>query len=1116
MPTDPVSAYLSYLQQMARKVAYRGTTVDVLGGRSRRQNARYLDYDSLIDDADLQRYLTGVADDRQLNESRTLFIGVGLIVGTTELSGKTVSVSAPLMMIPCELELPDETDSTHGFTPDWSDACLNYDLISKILDKSEAVDSDDALGIPDFIAPAVTVAMRKIEEKLRDASAAPNAEQQLCDPRFASEIAGILRSEIPAFRSIKDASTKYRQTDKKHDGLLWHNHRFYFVATMPDSLSAYRALIRLRAEFETRPNHTPTGPLRPLLAGLLQGLPVNFRSRDPDTTTLVKDLLPKVPLSLSARQQQAVMNAISSELSYIQGPPGTGKSHTIAATMITALLLKKRVLLTSHKKAAIDVVRSKLRQVLGSHNFEEAAIYVGDDSAERARMRKRINDLLAKVQSVDYEAHLANARTQENRTRSELEETLQQIQQMRAILRKALERTNDEFKSTQDHLRLRRGYYDVFGEGDLEPDRLGSVGKICDDWDRIVGNVTEIQTRKSAGENVTAGEILGTRMALANYATRFSAGWISTRPWDAHRLRSHYQAIRAHDMARKAAEGITIDLNQVRRTLDIASASAMEKAQKYLRALYTHEQLRNAHESQRDLSHFASLFWLRKPRLVRERMEDIDYSRLTRVFPLWLGEIGHLGAMLPFRPRIFDLAIVDESSQVNIAETVPVFYRAGSYCVVGDRAQLGLGAAGLFGLNRTFEELAWKQAFHDIPRAISYAAARERQLVVSSSSILDFIVSPTNGLNVPKVTLNEHFRSMPSLAAFTSETFYESDGGLQVMTEVGTNLGKECFKLIETGGDRADDGKLVPREIDATLQIIGDIINGRELGNGSPLRNLGFIHPGNLPSVGVVCFTTDQRDAIRNQVEERIRRGDCESVNLLVGTPEEFQGNERDVVILTFGLGQNSSRFASAHYENPNRFNVATSRARKFTYAVIGQCPPSARLLRRYFSHFGFQPTILKTTACEESSATSENIKLNPSSALTWSFDERLCESEFEHVVLSSLYEFKKANPTRQLDIFNQVTTCGQKRIDFVLFDRRSRQSAAIEVDGQDHFCADGVTYHDAHLERAAVLRRAGWKLVHVPHHLWYQNGWIHRRNTDEFACVEMDFHSSLRRALGY
>lgn len=69
------------------------------------------------------------------------------------------------------------------------------------------------------------------------------------------------------------------------------------------------------------------------------------------------------PLPLDASQEAAV-RAVKSGLSIVvQGPPGTGKSQLIANLMADAAASGKRVLLVCHKRAALDVVHERLRQV---------------------------------------------------------------------------------------------------------------------------------------------------------------------------------------------------------------------------------------------------------------------------------------------------------------------------------------------------------------------------------------------------------------------------------------------------------------------------------------------------------------------------------------------------------------------------------------------------------------------------------------------------------------------------------------------------------------------------------------------------------------------------------
>ncbi len=61
----------------------------------------------------------------------------------------------------------------------------------------------------------------------------------------------------------------------------------------------------------------------------------------------------------------------------IYGPPGTGKSQTIVNVIADAISKKKRVLVISQKKAALDVVHNRLG------NLSEKAMYITDETKEK-------------------------------------------------------------------------------------------------------------------------------------------------------------------------------------------------------------------------------------------------------------------------------------------------------------------------------------------------------------------------------------------------------------------------------------------------------------------------------------------------------------------------------------------------------------------------------------------------------------------------------------------------------------------------------------------------------------------------------------------------------------
>jgi very-short-patch-repair endonuclease len=258
------------------------------------------------------------------------------------------------------------------------------------------------------------------------------------------------------------------------------------------------------------------------------------------------------------------------------------------------------------------------------------------------------------------------------------------------------------------------------------------------------------------------------------------------------------------------------------------------------------------------------------------------------------------------------------------------------------------------------------------------------------------------------------------------------------------------------------------------------------------------------PSIGVISFLTQQRDYLRGRIEEWFDAEEIERHRLFVGTPEEFQGNERDIVFITFGL-DSSIRYAKSFYEEPRRFNVATSRAVDFTYAVYGGMPISVDLVGRYLRRF--DPNF------RAGDDTQQDVNQSTSSAehWYWTYDRRHCESEFERRVAEFLENFSRVNKVR---LFNQVTCCGQKRLDFVLFNERTESCVAVEVDGRDHFTVNGRSYSEAHLERIDILERAGWKILHVPYYSWYKSGWLCETADPEFQTRLANMSKELRHLL--
>lgn len=855
--------------------------------------------------------------------------------------------------------------------------------------------------------------------------------------------------------------------------------------------------------------------LAKLFEGILEGQSVSFRS----------DLLPQkevlnaidlLPIPLSRSQREAVFRAWTHEVSYIQGPPGTGKSHTITAIMLAALFLKKRVLLVSHKKPAIDVVYDKLQQFIGIGN----AIYASNESAQRQQMRGELQQWLARCGTLHGHAEFEELRRKRAHHRGKVEQFRAELEKLESSIKDALEWEQDYYRRQERLNHNRKAYFGRFGSTGPNGSKFSSSAdatralNVVNQVDRLLGEDVH-----NSGGNISRAKALHLRRFFAACVRQFFVDPAHLPPNLAavHYLRENLELTKDFQCANEALARVIPDyLSQTRKTLHRKREELRKQKTELAKVQFAAHVIGKLQENGDEVQKFRSMIHHANPTLIAEKMRGIRFSKLIETFPLWVGQMRHLGEFLPFEPDLFDLVIVDEASQVNIAEIIPAFYRGSRICVVGDDKQLGLNAAGLFTLNRQFEELIWNRHFAE--SSVLYSQADQRSLLVSKHSILDFICSFEDA-RIPKTTLDEHFRSYPQLASFTSDTFYQADGGLRLMKEVPKNLELECFNCIEVGGTRDPQTKVVTNEVEELIRWLIKLVRARHYEHDPALRAHGFTseHP---PTLGVISFLTSQRDAIRERIAELFSPAEMQFCHLLVGTPEDFQGNERDIIFITLGL-DGIGRWGRGHYEDRKRFNVATSRAIHYTYLIFGGIPPNARLIKSHLTHFG------KTWRTRQEVETQEPENKTTVHRYRWDWNRKLhrelCESEFEHRVADFLEQFvEQHGGPQRIRLFNQVqasrelgvSSCGQKRLDFVLLNSATGGCVAVEVDGRDHFTENGRSYSEAHLERVEILMRAGWQIVHVPYYRWWHNGWLSDINDPQFQKTIDQFFDELRLSL--
>ena len=1101
--TRRIITYLSYLRDISRKIISRTGFEKCLLNKSSGYSIQFEDFQLEVNPDDsyyeeLFKYLNFI----QRNHDKRLFFGFGTVLGT-----RRRIFAAPILVVQCEVKMMDESQKII-IEPDLGTLNLNYDFISAIL-TNHRNEEDDVFnplteeenrtleilekkikGINDFEFRQLNILAKEIFSELKEHIESFNdiTELSVLDYNFKSELA------LYNHRPIRNLTNAQRERSIFEKNLVWINTNHFFVSTIPDQLSTYEALNSFVQSIENEIDFKNPVVEKLLINALTDERAEIVREMNGDEIQKIIDAF--IPLPLSNAQTQGVKNAWTNEITYIQGPPGTGKSHTISAIVLSAIALKKKVLVISQKPAALNVVNQKIEPFLSSGDG-----IIGICNYEKIT-RQKIKDyctyLLNQTSNTNFKLNI-----------SRIDKHLSDLEKRLNIRLKELQKEQKRLEKTLDDLRHHKELHEIFLiklkrlNEDYSKIPTGFQFKRINDNEKYIEVLERIE--RLCEQNAKS---LSAKLYLHKFKEHLKNKFKIPEDWlEASSLPFFSKAFVKLNMSFTEVHNIERNLNTDANSIRVTIKNLNEDILKLQCELIKYKYKLNVFENINDQSYqvevdkFNSMLYYTNTRHIDKRMREIDFKKITDVIPFWTAEIRNLGHLFPLEEGLFDLVVVDEASQVNLAEILPAFYRGKRICIVGDHKQLSLKSTGLtFSLSTNFDQNIWnKYNWNAYRRFLNFEKATKKCLVVSRASILDYIKNETHPLNVKitEVMLDEHFRSLPQLARYTSKQFYKDednpDGKLKVMTETPDRIAINCFKAIPVKGTRLrnEDGETVSKfvlaEAKEVIEIISCLVNRHELILFERKYELPSHINENKFTIGVISMIRDQCEKIIELIEEKFDDKIWSQYEIMVGTPEEFQGNERDIMIFSLSL-DSKCRTGQGFFQDKKRLNVATSRAKSYTYFVYSPFPRTFAEIFNYLKYIG-------------GSLPDDEIIPNPPPELP-PLNFNLFESDFERYVHSYLEEFiKKYSNGQRITLHNQIKSCGQKRLDFVIFNHDTKKSVAIEVDGRYHFVLDGLTenYSIEHIERLEILKRAGWKIINTPYHKWYKDGWLSEESNQQF-----------------
>lgn len=339
----------------------------------------------------------------------------------------------------------------------------------------------------------------------------------------------------------------------------------------------------------------------------------------------------------------------------------------------------------------------------------------------------------------------------------------------------------------------------------------------------------------------------------------------------------------------------------------------------YINQLYKFKLNKGVNENRKKINSFNASLGAQTNQRKESYFSQADIKSLFEFFPIWLTNLKDVGNVFPFEKNLFDLVIIDEASQVDIANSIPVLQRAKHAIIVGDPMQL----RHISFLSQLKEDqLKEKNQLESNSNVLSYR----------SSSLYDMCDHQISGSD-QIYTLNEHYRSKPGIINFSNQYYYGAQMvNFKTIKEHDLELG---LKFINIDGFKNDKG-INQKEIDYVFKIIKAILKHKRV-----VKSLGIISP-----------FRDQVDAIRKQVDERLSFAEIKKLNLRIDTPYGFQGDERDIIILSLVIDSDNSPMVHQYLNKPGVFNVSITRARENQHVLFSFKPtqlPTDSILRKYF-----------------------------------------------------------------------------------------------------------------------------------------------------------------------
>jgi very-short-patch-repair endonuclease len=461
----------------------------------------------------------------------------------------------------------------------------------------------------------------------------------------------------------------------------------------------------------------------------------------------------------------------------------------------------------------------------------------------------------------------------------------------------------------------------------------------------------------------------------------------------------------------------------------------------------------------------------------KQRFDKTSFEKLKKSFPCILAGIRDFAEYIPLDSEIFDLVIIDEASQVSIAQAFPALLRAKKVIVLGDKKQFSniKSAQARSDTNREYLNRL-REVFVDTISDESTKLERLEKFDIKTS-ILEFFERISNY----HIMLKKHFRGYVEIISYSSKYFYSDN--LQAIKIRAKPIDQVIrFSFIE------HDGRIEAIENSNQPEIEAIVAEVERIAKDEPTNSIGIITPHTNQQKLLVDAFSRHRDSETFQKQHKLK----------IMTFDTCQGEERDIVLYSMVASPVSDKLWGIFIKDRKsvdleeggqiklqRLNVGFSRAKERMHFFFSKpIEDYAGSIGEAIQHYS--RTLEDARKLPDSSSTDQRSPME-SKVLHWIQEAPWFKANRQSVEI--LPQFPLGDYIKQLD---KRYTHPAYVVDFLVVytaDDRKEHKIVIEYDGFEfHFVNHGSInefnhgeYHSEQDEyREKVLESYGYKFLRI------------------------------------